>query len=106
METWKSIEGFSKYEASTLGRVRRAKDGRIIKAYPNHGGYLRTQLINDDGFKKNVRVSRVVALTFIPNDDPQKTQVDHIVNDLTNNSVANLQWLTPQANLAKRNLCH
>ena len=39
VETFVKIEGFEKYEVSNLGRVRNIKSGRILKPFPNRGGY-------------------------------------------------------------------
>lgn len=50
--------------------------------------------------KKNIypKVSRLVALAFIPNDDKNKTQVDHIDKNKLNDNVTNLRWVTPKEN--------
>ena len=39
VETFVKIEGFEKYEVSNLGKVRNIKSGRILKPFPNRGGY-------------------------------------------------------------------
>lgn len=42
----------------------------------------------------------MVALTFIPNPDPEKlTEVNHIDRDVKNNLVSNLEWVSPKENM-------
>ena len=62
------------------------------------GGYLRCTLN-----RKKYMHHRIVALQFIPNDDPEsKTMVDHINHDRTDNHIENLRWCTASEN--NRNL--
>lgn len=69
-----------------------------MKPYYTKGGYVRYKINYGDRNKK-FQAHRLVALAFIPNDDPlNKTQVDHIDNDRTNNCVENLRWVTPKEN--------
>ena len=42
-----------------------------------------------------MQVSRLVAIAFVPNDDPlHKTTVDHIDTDKSNNKASNLRWMS------------
>jgi len=43
-------------------------------------------------------VHRLVALTFIPNDNPERREVNHRIPNLYNNHVSNLEWVTPLEN--------
>ena len=48
-----------------------------------------------DGHRRTYLVHQLVALSFIPNDNPiEKDTVDHIDMDKTNNRVENLRWLS------------
>lgn len=111
-EIWKDIVGYEGYyQASSIGRVKtldkyvngkngsiRFIKGKILKPLNNEKGYLFVNLYKD-GICKHMRVHRLVAETFIPNDDPvNKTQVNHIDEDKTNNCVENLEWCTNEYN--------
>ena len=83
------------YEVSNLGRVRR--DGKILKPFKNKKGYLLVSLFKN-GTKKNARIHRLVAQSFIPN--PQNLpQINHKDEDKTNNAVENLEWCTCEYNI-------
>lgn len=44
-------------------------------------------------------VQRLIALTYLANEDPKKfLEVNHIDADKTNNHVSNLEWVTPTMN--------
>lgn len=101
-EIWKPILNYEdRYEVSTLGRVKSLKTQIILQAEATKDGYLRVRLWNGENYKSRM-VHCLVAETFIPlPDNKQKYEVDHIDNDVTNNIVNNLQWLTHQQNLDK-----
>lgn len=79
------------------GRVVSYKSGKYykLKNIPDRNGYLKVAI----GHENPVRIHRLVAETFIENDDPgHKTQVNHIDGDKTYNCVENLEWCTPSEN--------
>ena len=100
MERWKEVPGFPNYEASTHGRFRNKKTKKEFKGYKNHYGYIVISL-----GKKRKRMHRLIAVTWIPNDDPSnKTTVDHINRVRDDNRVINLRWASKkQQNLNKTN---
>ena len=72
---------------------------QILKEEKHKSGYLRAKLYKD-GKGKMFRIHRLVAHLFIENNDPSnKTQVNHIDEDKTNNSVENLEWMTAKENI-------
>ena len=94
-ETWKVIDGFDgRYEVSNLGRVKsNYGKGRILKPARTRGNYWFVILKNKDK-KINFRLNRLVAMNFIPNPF-KKPEVNHIKSqELWNNRVSNLNWMT------------
>lgn len=59
-------------------------------------GYLKTRL-SKDGSQKKFFIHRLVALTFIPNNQ-DKPEVNHIDGNKKNNTLANLEWVTTSEN--------
>ena len=89
-EEWRSVPGFSKYEASSLGRLRGCRNKNLITPC-KLAGYLVTSITNDEGKCVNVKFHRVVALAFLANPDCMPT-VNHIDKNRHNNRVDNLEW--------------
>lgn len=81
---------FSKERLVSNGKGYSLKPLRELKLQKNHKGYL-TFTVGKNKTKKTWSVHRVVALTFIPMVD-NKTQVNHIDCNKTNNKVSNLEW--------------
>lgn len=88
----------SAYLISNMGRVKSLKgyNAIILKQAINKYGYY---IVSIDG--KNLRVHRLVALAFIPNDDRTKDTVDHINGNKADNRASNLQWLSLIDNIRK-----
>lgn len=94
-EIWKNsiVEN---YAISNLGRIKNLKTNRIIKPDKEEKGYCRLS-VKINGIKKHFPVHRLVAIAFIPN-PLNKSQVDHIDCDKTNNRVDNLRWVSNKEN--------
>lgn len=91
------IKGYEEYEIDTNGIVY-SKKRKPLKYSLNHNGYC---IINFYINHKRIGfgIHTLVAKQFIPNDDANKTQVNHIDGDKTNNNVDNLEWVTQQENM-------
>ena len=120
-EIWKDVVGYEGlYRASNLGRVssynrkividsdyfqykwERTCKAKIMKQSKDKGGYLIVSLYDNEGKCKNVRVHRIVASAFIPNDE-NLPQIDHIDCNRMNNKISNLKWCTCKENHANPN---
>lgn len=98
-EEWKPILDYPNYEVSSFGNVRNSKTGRILKPGIQTNGYKIVSL----GIKNTKQIHRLVAETFLPNLD-NKSDVDHIDRNRTNNMVTNLRWVTRNENLLNTKL--
>lgn len=76
---------------------KRHYDKRKVKPSLKPDGYYSVRLGGAKG--GNIQHHRVLALCFVPNDDIEhKTQVNHIDGNRSNNSISNLEWVTPEEN--------
>lgn len=100
MEIYKpvTLEDYKNYHISTKGNVKNSTTGNVLKNNLKMG-YHYASFHGKDGKCKSVRVHRLVALAFIPNDDEKKTFVNHINGIKTDNNVTNLEWVTPSGNV-------
>lgn len=114
-EEWKDIKGFEGiYQASTFGRIRSLdrcfyrktdsapyyKEGIIRNLWQNEKGYLFVTLYDSEHNVSSHAVHRLIAETFIENDDPEhKVCINHKIEwETYNNCVDNLEWCTPKYN--------
>ena len=97
---WKSVQGYDNYQVNPVLGIRNAKTGKVLKGR-TWLGYPKVTLI-DNGKKKEVRVHRVVAETFLPKKNPSYNIVNHINGDRSNFSVHNLEWMDQSLNMKDR----
>jgi len=100
-EEWRDLpELQGEYQVSNLGRVKRIKGvERLRKITIQKNGYAYVSL-SFDNTAKTMKVSRLVAMAFIPNPNNYE-DVDHINADKTNNTVSNLEWVTHKENVRR-----
>lgn len=114
-EVWAPVKDYAGYyEVSNTGRIRSvprtivANDKFMKPCIENRGGKelsqeicgerkVRRVVLYKDGNRDRRLVHRVVAEAFIPN-PYNKTQINHIDGNPSNNNVENLEWNTPKEN--------
>lgn len=100
MEIFKTIKEYPAYSISTEGRIRKNSNQKLMNPSKKPNGYMQINLFTGDGRRKKEYVHRLVALTFIPNDN-HFPEVNHIDGVRDNNSVSNLEWVTHKENMEK-----
>jgi HNH endonuclease/NUMOD4 motif len=105
-EEWRNLPKnlqLSKYQVSSLGRIKNVKSGHILSSKPRKDGYIGCSLYLDDNvIRKNFSVHILVAKTFIPNKNNKET-VNHINVKKHDNRVINLEWSTYSEQKYKEN---
>lgn len=91
---------YSNYYTDSQGSVF-GTSGRELSTFKNNGGYVVLVVKLDSGEQTTIPVSRLTALTWLPNKDGL-SDTDHIDGNKTNNAVSNLRWLSHADNLRKR----
>lgn len=119
-EVWKGFTEFNGnilqpyYQVSNKGRVKSIKHSqdvtyrgkKVTRHYPElimqpdiSGDYAQAMLYTLDGKSVSVQVHRMVAFSFIYNDQPDLRKfVNHIDGNKQNNHVENLEWCTASEN--------
>ena len=103
MEIWRDVVGYNGYKVSNLGQVKGRK-GWILKPNVNKLGYKSVSLYTTKTEYKSTMISRIVALSFIPNPE-NKPHVDHINRNTGDNRLENLRWVTRSENQSNRGVC-
>jgi hypothetical protein len=103
IEEWKTIEGYSDYQISNLGRVKstykyRGSSKRIRKICKYFNGYLYVGLYKENKIKA-CKIHRLVLSAFKPIEDPELYQCNHIDGNKSNNNIDNLEWCTGSENI-------
>ncbi len=115
-EIWKPIEGFSNYEVSNTGKIRRkerkvtsVKTGKKInlkekvmkQRWNKNCKCYFLDLLSDDNKRKTVYPHKEVAKAFCINVLPEEfTMIVHLDNNPKNNNSTNLEWVTPSEHMA------
>ena len=93
---WTAIPKNHNFEITPQGDVRNRKTGHVLRGGINSSGYRTVHLKKYE----TEFVHRLVAETFIPNDDPEvKKDVNHIDGNKLNNDVSNLEWVSRSENV-------
>lgn len=79
------------------GKCYNSYTNKYLKGQVGKNGYISFNLTLG-GSRRRVYAHRLVALAFIPNADKQKKEVNHKDGNKLNNTVNNLEWVTPSEN--------
>lgn len=98
IEEWREIPQDPRYEASNLGRIRRASNGRLRKIQDNGNGY-KVFMVKVGKVNTNRSVHRCVLQAFYPINNYLDMEVNHKDFNPSNNALSNLEWVTNKENL-------
>ena len=85
--------GFPGYTVTRDGKVWNNKYYRWLESYVQKStGYVNVGLTDEKRILHNEKLHRILALAFIPKENPDYDEVNHIDGDKTNNSLDNLEW--------------
>lgn len=89
---WEKVKGFENYLISESGDLKNTKTDKLLKPRYYRDGYMYYRLSKSRKEQSDIRVHRLVAMAFIPNNNNLET-VNHIDGNKENNHVSNLEWM-------------
>jgi hypothetical protein len=96
-EDFETIKGFDGYKINRKGNILCIERNKIINQTYDKDGY---KICSIKG--KGLKVHRLLAIQFIPNDDILKKEIDHIDRNRSNNDLGNLRWTDRSGNVRNR----
>lgn len=103
MTEWKEIEMTGgRYSCSSEGLIRSNKSGKVLGGTLSPDGYRQIGMMMPSGKQRSFMWHRVVAMTWHPSSEFESAQVDHLDKNKLNNHPSNLQWVTPEENIRRR----
>jgi hypothetical protein len=94
----KEIKKYPSYFVNEEGLIFSSKTNKFLKFSYDKQGYQRVGLYVGNYKSKTIKVHRLVAEAFIDNPN-NKTDVNHIDGNKSNNKKTNLEWATRSENI-------
>ena len=93
------FRNYEKYEVFDDGRIYSYWTNKFLKPVTQKNGYQVVWLVDNEGKKKKYLLHRIVYETFSGEPIPPNMQCNHISEDKTDCSFANINLLTPKENI-------
>lgn len=100
-EDFKVIPNFPSYGVNENGDVLRFSSGKILARIWQGSKKYKYQAVRlgNQGDISNVKIHKLVAELWVPNDNPDLVEVNHDDGDKSNNHRTNLKWVTKSQNI-------
>lgn len=85
------------YYALEDGNIYSEKTNKILSKHLDKDGYEKVRLISEDG-RHTYSVHRLILESFLPIENMENLQVNHIDGNKQNNNLTNLEWCTCHEN--------
>jgi hypothetical protein len=95
---WRACVGFSAYEVSDSGDVRRLDTKRQMRPFISKAGYPTYSIERDDGERRNMRAHQLVARAFLGDPPSPSHIVAHNNGSKLLTHFSNLRWATREEN--------
>ena len=90
---------YSKYEVFEDGRIYSYSHKKFLKPKTEKNGYQRVCLVDNSGKIKHYYIHRVIFESVSGKPIPEGMQINHRSEDKTDNSISNLELVTPKQNI-------
>lgn len=80
------------YYISEEGYVYTSQYNRKLKTHLDKDGYVKVRLVCDDNHRHTFSMHRLVAENFMPVENMNMLQINHIDGNKENNHLENLEW--------------
>ena len=95
----KDVPGYEGlYLITSCGKVWSYRSKKFLKPYNDGFGYWKVELCKG-GVRKQIKVSRLVLMTYNPVEGMENLDANHIDENKDHNWLSNLNWMTHKENI-------